>query len=85
MKNRSTFKNEDWLIIITSDHGGSKRSHGGQSIEEKKIPIILSGSFSKSISAFNQVYLVDIVPTILNYFNIKSDPKWNLDGKSLIN
>ena len=25
---------EDWLIIITTDHGGSGSDHGGQSSEE---------------------------------------------------
>lgn len=29
--------NEDWLIIITTDHGGIGRSHGGQSYEERTI------------------------------------------------
>lgn len=31
---RETFKNEDWLIIITTDHGGVETNHGGQSSEE---------------------------------------------------
>lgn len=29
--------NEDWLIIMSTDHGGLKRSHGGQSDEERFI------------------------------------------------
>lgn len=31
---RETFEDEDWLIIITTDHGGIQTNHGGQSIEE---------------------------------------------------
>ena len=44
LENRESVKSEDWLIIITSDHGGLKRKHGGQSESEKTIPIILNGS-----------------------------------------
>lgn len=29
--------NEDWLIIMSTDHGGKERSHGGQSYEERFI------------------------------------------------
>ncbi len=32
---RSTYDKEDWLIIITTDHGGKKKGHGGQSKEER--------------------------------------------------
>ena len=84
MKNRSTFKKEDWLIIITSDHGGIKRTHGGQSMEEKRIPIILSGQSFNKDTVSRQAYLTDIIPTILDHFNIESDSNWNLDGESLL-
>lgn len=32
---RSTYETEDWLIIISTDHGGTGTSHGGQSIFER--------------------------------------------------
>ncbi len=35
IRNRPTYQNEDWLIIITSDHGGIKRNHGNESIQER--------------------------------------------------
>lgn len=31
---RETIEKEDWLIIITTDHGGIQTNHGGHSIEE---------------------------------------------------
>lgn len=31
---RDSYQEEDWLIIITTDHGGSGSDHGGQSSEE---------------------------------------------------
>ena len=35
IKDRDTFDKEDWLIIITSDHGGIDDGHGGASIQER--------------------------------------------------
>lgn len=32
---RSTYNEEDWLIIISTDHGGTKLSHGGQTPFER--------------------------------------------------
>lgn len=32
---RPSFEEEDWLIIITADHGGIKTWHGGQTLEER--------------------------------------------------
>jgi len=35
IRNRETYAQEDWLIIITSDHGGIKTNHGKESIQER--------------------------------------------------
>ncbi len=32
---RSTYAEEDWLIIISTDHGGTGHNHGGQSVMER--------------------------------------------------
>lgn len=32
---RPSFEDEDWLIIITADHGGIETWHGGQTLEER--------------------------------------------------
>ena len=32
---RETYNTEDWLIIVTSDHGGIGTDHGGNSIQER--------------------------------------------------
>jgi len=35
--NRSNYANENWLILLSTDHGGNGSSHGGTSIEEETI------------------------------------------------
>ncbi|MBR3588654.1 MAG: alkaline phosphatase family protein [Clostridia bacterium] len=40
IEERETYESEDWLIIITSDHGGFKTGHGGPSIQERMTFIV---------------------------------------------
>ncbi len=35
IENRDTYETEDWLIIITADHGGFGTGHGGPTIQER--------------------------------------------------
>lgn len=35
IEQRSTYAQEDWLIVISTDHGGTKLSHGGQTPFER--------------------------------------------------
>ena len=83
MENRPTFQNEDWLVMITSDHGGIDYSHGGQTIEERQIPIILSGSLVSVETLPEQSYLTNMVPTLLHYFGIENNCEWQLDDISM--
>ena len=43
VKNRSLYSQEDWLFLVTTDHGGVGTSHGGTSIEHRQIFMIASG------------------------------------------
>ncbi len=42
---RETYDTEDWLIIITADHGGIRTDHGGDSIQERITFIIMNKEF----------------------------------------
>ena len=42
IKARKNYDNEDWLIILTSDHGGFIKSHGGQTIQERMTFIVIN-------------------------------------------
>lgn len=43
LHNRPTYANEDWLILVITDHGGTSFFHGGNSNEERHIWWIASG------------------------------------------
>ncbi len=40
IENRENYATEDWLIIITSDHGGYGTAHGGETIQERMTFIV---------------------------------------------
>ncbi len=44
IESRETYKNEDWLIIISSDHGGHRTTHGRQMYSDKIIFIATNKS-----------------------------------------
>lgn len=43
LKNRNNYANEDWLILLTTDHGGIGLGHGGNTNNERHIWWIASG------------------------------------------
>ncbi len=45
IKSRDTYDTEDWLIIVTSDHGGIGTDHGGASIQERMTFIVTNKEF----------------------------------------
>ena len=40
---RPLYAEENWLVIVTTDHGGIGTVHGGNSIEERRVFVIASG------------------------------------------
>jgi predicted AlkP superfamily pyrophosphatase or phosphodiesterase len=55
MKNRPSYNNEDWLVVLTTDHGAVDSSHGGGNLSERNIlryiPI-LDLPLSRSVKPF---------------------------------
>lgn len=80
---------EDWLLIITTDHGRDAKTghnHGGQSDREKSGWIVTNAKYLNTRFTSGKSELVDIFPTIADHLKIKlSDKvKSELEGKSLI-
>lgn len=42
IESRETYDEEDWLIIITSDHGGKGLGHGNESIQERMTFVVMN-------------------------------------------
>ena len=82
------FVGEDWLVIITTDHGRTSsngKGHGGQSDRERTI-WIASNSPRMVSPAERSAAIVDIYPTIVEHmrFDIPEEVAAQLDGQSLL-
>lgn len=93
--------NEDWLIIVTTDHGRSPNggySHGDQTLSEKNIFIAMNKTGNEEFNetansvpntGFNGLYKIPaqtaIVPTILTYLGVAIKPEFKFNSTSLIN
>jgi len=100
VKKRERKYNEDWLIILVTDHGRDKKGfgHGKQTLSEKTIFIGLNKKgnkffnnidntkISKTLKELenNTIPQTAIVPTILKHLNIPVNKEWNLEAKALI-
>ena len=82
IKSRPTYAKEDWLILISSDHGGEGKGHGsGHQVPNiHNIYLIVSGRSVEKGEFQRQVYLVDLVATALKHFDVAVQPEWQLDG-----
>ena len=77
LEGRATFKSEDWLIIIVTDHGGLDNFHGGQSAEERLIPLVVSGGASVAGSTISPGPGHQIIPpTVFAHLGLPIDPSW---------
>ena len=80
--------NEEWLIIITTDHGRdsvSGRGHGGQSNRERAGWIVTNAKGLNELFKKQQSSIVDIMPTIARFMgiNIPSAIAREVDGVPL--
>ena len=81
---RATRADEDWLIVVTADHGHTPTGgHGGSTPAERKTFVIAAGAGIPAGSVRYGVKLVDIAPTVIAAAGVTTDPAWNLDGTAL--
>lgn len=78
---RPTFASENWLVIVSTDHGRrADGGHGGLSIEEMTTFILVSGPAAARGTPAGQTYIVDVAVTALAHLGIEVPEEWGLDG-----
>ncbi|MDH3457241.1 MAG: alkaline phosphatase family protein [Gemmatimonadota bacterium] len=81
IRRRSTYDREDWLILMSTDHGRrDDGGHGGQSIEEQTIFYLAAGPSAVHATAMTPPRIVDVAVTALAHLGVEIDPTWDLDG-----
>jgi arylsulfatase A-like enzyme len=78
---RPRFRAENWLILVSTDHGRrADGGHGGDSPVEMTTFILVSGPGAAIGSPTQDTYIVDVAVTALAHLGIEIDPSWRLDG-----
>jgi predicted AlkP superfamily pyrophosphatase or phosphodiesterase len=81
---RPTYAEEDWLILVCTDHGRRPDGgHGGDSEVERTIFYLASGPSAVQGTLSGTPEIVDIAVTALTHLGIEIDPAWKLDGRAV--
>ena len=77
--NRSTFADEDWLIMVTSDHGGYHVYHGEITVGRQghTIPLVIAGQSVTAGRIPGLPYNMDVAASALAHFNVTAS---NIDA-----
>lgn len=69
---------EETIFILTSDHGGIEKGHGGKTMNEMETPFIISGKNIKSGLLFDEVSMMqyDVAATIAYLFGLEQPQVW---------
>jgi predicted AlkP superfamily pyrophosphatase or phosphodiesterase len=68
---------DETIFIITSDHGGINKGHGGKTMQEMETPFIISGKNIKKGLLFDESMMqFDIASTIACIFELKQPQVW---------
>uniref|UniRef100_A0A7S4UZX0 Kringle domain-containing protein n=1 Tax=Ditylum brightwellii TaxID=49249 RepID=A0A7S4UZX0_9STRA len=74
----------EWIIVLSTDHGGEGTSHGGQNTYNRRIPLIVAGNSPRinigMAPADDPGSHLDVTPTIMHFLSPDSVPS-GLDGQ----
>ncbi|MFE0175695.1 alkaline phosphatase family protein [Streptomyces sp. NPDC059002] len=84
VKSRATYGEEDWLIMITADHGHTDAGgHGGSSWPERQTFLIAAGGTVTAGSVRHDVRMPDVAASALAHLGVAIDPAWGFDGRPI--
>jgi predicted AlkP superfamily pyrophosphatase or phosphodiesterase len=79
---RATREAEEWVVLVTSDHGGSGTSHGALDEDCRTIPLIVWGdSVGAAELPVGEGSQLDIHPTLMTHMGHVPSSNWGLDGE----
>lgn len=82
VKSRASYASEDWLIMVTADHGHTDAGgHGGSTLPERQTFLIATGPTLAPGSVRYDVKMPDVAASALAHLGVAIDPAWSLDGR----
>lgn len=69
---------DDTLFVVTSDHGGILKGHGGKTMQEMETPLIFFGKNVKKAYCFDDLSVMqfDIASTLAYVFDLEQPQVW---------
>lgn len=69
---------DDTIFIITADHGGINKGHGGKTMQEMETPFIIAGKNIKKGYCFDNISMMqfDCASTVAEIFNLQQPQVW---------
>ena len=84
LRARATYAEENWLVLISTDHGRREDGgHGGASPEEMTTFILAAGPATRSWPAAGPTFIVDVAATALQHLGVPGEVAAELDGRPL--
>ncbi|MFI1092693.1 RICIN domain-containing protein [Streptomyces sp. NPDC020917] len=84
VRGRPRYSAEDWLIMVTADHGHTNAGgHGGSSLQERQTFLVATGPTITGGSTRHDVKMPDIAASVLAHLGIQILAAWGLDGRPL--
>lgn len=84
VEGRATYADEDWLILLSTDHGrDDEGGHGGDSDTERTIFFLAYGPSVVRGAVDPPPNIVDVAVTALTHLGVAIDPAWQLDGRAV--
>ncbi|MCA8996486.1 MAG: alkaline phosphatase family protein [Planctomycetaceae bacterium] len=82
LRARPNSPKENWLVVISTDHGGQGTGHsGGHNVPEIRTTfLIVSGPSARKGVLQEETYVVDVAATALTHLGCEIDKAWGLDG-----
>ncbi|MFI1102505.1 alkaline phosphatase family protein [Streptomyces melanogenes] len=81
---RATSADEDWLVLVTADHGHTDPGgHGGSTWQERQTFLIATGGTTTPGSVRHDVRMPDVAASALAHLGVAIDPAWGLDGRPI--
>lgn len=77
---RASIANEDWLFVLTTDHGGSGTTHGPLDDDNRRIWFVAAGAGVQREEIPSGASHMDTAPTVLQWLGVTIDPSWMLQG-----
>lgn len=81
LEQRPHLEKENWLILVSTDHGGSNQGHGKNIPEHTTVFYIASGESVTEGEIQGDVGVVDVAVSALYHLGIPAKKDWFLDGR----